>query len=168
MILTADHVAWAIVAACRETGDDPFDCACGKMRPSGPGRHGALRGRHYALHALVEVFPEHDKFELARMVGAPGNSRAFWHHSWNQVAKPASSGRRMVNWWDDGAFARVILAIRAVPEHRFGLVAEISLHRDPVPIERCADMTAEFFGDPPPGRSALAQRKAVAVVAEEP
>lgn len=59
----------------------------------------------------------------------------------------------------------IVAAVRAVPERRFGLVAEIPLRRDPFPVERCVDITAEFFGDPPPGRSALAQRKPV--VAEE-
>ena len=60
---TADQIAWAIVQACRETGEDPFKVAGRRVVRS--------RARHYAIHALVQVFPNIDRSAVGRFVGAP-------------------------------------------------------------------------------------------------
>lgn len=63
---TADDVAIAIVAACRETGESPVDCAS---------RAPELRARKYTMLALAEVFPpktDEDKRRLCRLAGCPG------------------------------------------------------------------------------------------------
>lgn len=57
---TAHHIALAIVAACRATGEDPIECASGKLK---------MRSRHYAYTALRKLFPSLDGIALARMVG---------------------------------------------------------------------------------------------------
>lgn len=66
---TADDVAVAIVAACRQTGEDPVSCA--------EGIYTVRRARHYAMHALARVFPEAMRRSLARCVGVPGNPSKF-------------------------------------------------------------------------------------------
>lgn len=114
MLPTANHVAWAIVAACRETGDDPIAIATGAAKGRNP-RVG-LRARHYALHALIFKYPDLLKAKAAEFVGAPGKPAAFYNNSMNQVARVVNhtTGRRMANWWDEEGFERVIQAIEAV------------------------------------------------------
>jgi hypothetical protein len=108
---SADQVAWAIVAACRETGDHPISIASGSSR--GPAPRVTLRARHYALHALLFVFPGLPREKAAKFVGAPGRPMMFYHGSMNQVAKVVNTmtGRRRANWWDEEGFERVIRAI---------------------------------------------------------
>ncbi|WP_454629496.1 hypothetical protein [Bradyrhizobium cenepequi] len=114
LVLTADQVAWAIVAACRETKDDPIDCISGVVK-GGLGKH-TLRGRHYAMHALLEVFPDLPRAVAARLVGAPGNPMAYYYNSFHNVSK-IQNGRRYARWWDEDAFQRVVSAVRAAPAH---------------------------------------------------
>jgi hypothetical protein len=108
---SATQVAWAIVAACRETGDDPIAIASGQSK--GPSSRVTLRARHYALHALLFVFPRLPREKAAEFVGAPGRPMMFYHGSMNQVAKVVNTmtGRRRANWWDEEGFERVIRAI---------------------------------------------------------
>ena len=107
---TADDVAVAIVASCRETGDDPMSTASGGL---GIGR-ATNRARHYALHALIHVFPVANRYRVCRWVGCPGKEAAFWNASWHQVVRPRASGMgHMANWWDEEAYDRVIRAIEA-------------------------------------------------------
>lgn len=103
---SAEDVAVAIVAACRETGEDPIATA--------EGIYTQKRARHYALHALVRVFPKASRERLCVYVGCPGNPRQFWASSWNQIVKPQAHGHgHMAKWWDDTVYDRVIRAIEA-------------------------------------------------------
>lgn len=183
---TADHVAHAIVAASRETAEDPLDVAGGKR---------ALRARHYAMHALVHCFPDVRRTSVARMCGAAGNPLKFWENSCYQVANPTGTTPARAPWWDDDAYHRVIDALqeavapKSVPVldlRKVGLlpapiVAPVSIPVVYVPPKRVAaasvpapqaekfrlvdqltprrkvatrfvDVTAEFLGDPEPGR----------------
>jgi hypothetical protein len=100
---TADQVARAIIAAAAETGEDAVACATGEER---------MRCRHYAMHALAHVFQGLSRQALARMVGRGDRADRFWRDSWNQAVKPPAHGRgHMANWWNEGAYARVIEAI---------------------------------------------------------
>jgi hypothetical protein len=109
---SANEIAWAIVAACHETGDDPIKVATGIMT-GGSGRP-SVRARHYALHALLLVFPDLAREKASSFVGAPGKPMAFYHNSYNSVAKVVGAkGRRFANWWDETGFLRVVEAIRA-------------------------------------------------------
>jgi len=124
---SANQVAWAIVAACRETGDDPIAVASGakNVRIGAP----ALRARHYALHALLHVFQDLPKATAATLVGVPQKPGSFYNNSYHSVAKVVSgSGRRYANWWDENAYGRVIAAIEAVAP-----MAEAQ-HRSPIKL----------------------------------
>jgi hypothetical protein len=69
---------------------------------------GTLMARHYALHALVHVFPKTGRLKLCGWVGCPGKPASFWTVSWNLV-----NGKRRAPWFDDAAYDRVIRAIEA-------------------------------------------------------
>lgn len=151
---TADDVARAIVAACRETGDDPIRAASGLVG----GAHGTtIRARHYALHALLHTFPKLPRGIAAKLVGAPGNPVTFYHNSWHQVVRPrASASGHMALWWNDAAYARVIDAICG--PKKFRLAEHLTTRRQA--RSDAADVTASIMGDPPRNRSALSQREA--------
>lgn len=108
---TADDVAAAIVAACRETGDDPVRTAERGLGAAGP----ANRARHYALHALLHVFPKADRINLCLCVGCPGKPKQFWNASWNQIVRLRFPGStvHMAGWWSDEVYDRVIRAVEA-------------------------------------------------------
>lgn len=170
MLPTADDVARAIVAAARETGEDPIGCIRGEM---------GQRCRHYAMHALVHVFGDMPRDTAAQLVGCPGKPRYFWNNSWGQVVKPNWNGRPKANWWDAAALSRVIKAIeppadleqgnlrlpcnmqRAVDMAKAAFPAsldKLNVRRRVVPAHDCDNVTSDLMGDPPPGRSALANR----------
>lgn len=137
---TADDVARAIVAACRETGDDPIKTADGTALTAMRNKQKTNQARHYALHALVYVFPDLDRADAARMVGAPGHPKLYWNASWHQVAKPRASGiGHMAGWFDDGIFGRVIQAIGkeppAVRERPIATGPAQAAARPPAPIK---------------------------------
>lgn len=178
---TADEVARAIVAACKETEEDPFRCATAIA---------GSRARHYALHALAFFYPpqgREDKELLARVVGCPGKPLMFWSNSNTQVFRPcvikAYGGQvthtypHWARWFDDEAFARVKAAIRPTSRERVvcstplkpaAIEAEfpkatlservntpLTMRRKPA---RCFDdVTATLMGDPPLERSALSK-----------
>lgn len=102
---TADHIAMAVVAACRETGEDPFAV----MQ-----RVTQLHARHYALHALREVC-NIEGARAADLVGCPAKPGYFYSNSraqvfyWNNI-----KGCRTAKWWREDAFDRVVAAIRGV------------------------------------------------------
>jgi hypothetical protein len=105
---SSDQVAHAIVAACRETGENPEQLAQ---------QQGTLHARHYALHALHRIFPTASRESLARSVGCAGDGRKFWNNSVQQKFKMLVGGPRAgkrVAKWDEAAFERVIAAVRAV------------------------------------------------------
>lgn len=166
---TAENVARALVAACAETGDDPIRAATGCVG----GVHGAnIRGRHYAMHALLHVFPTLPRTSAARMVGCPGKPAAFYNNSWNLIARPVSGSLRRANWWDEATYGRVIAAIEkslvTSTWHGLAIVTrqtspllkpegDLTMRRKPsINVE---DVTASLMGDPPPQRSALFNRK---------
>lgn len=98
--LTAEHVARALVAACRETSEDPVLVA--SREP------GAFRSRHYAMWALLQVFPDLSPKAAAQFVGCPGQPMAFYHNSRYQAAPGRPGGGK---WWNAGTYERVIAAI---------------------------------------------------------
>lgn len=146
----ADDVARAIVAACRETGEDPIKCATEEWH---------IRARHYAMHALLHTFPDLQRFAAARLVGCPGSAPGFWNKSWHQVAKPHHSGRsHSAKWWDEDAYGRVIAAIEQPrTNQKMALIEQLNLRRRIAPC--VYDVTASLMGDPPHDRSALADRR---------
>jgi hypothetical protein len=155
---TAEDIARAIVASCRETGEDAVRAASGFVGDiNGPSIH----ARHYAMHALLHVFPDLPRLAAARVVGCPGKPASFYNNSWNQVVRPRSDGTgHMAKWWDEYAFARVIAAIERAPEpsKKFRIADSLETRRKP--SAHVDDHTAALMGDPPPGRSALAQKQA--------
>jgi hypothetical protein len=112
-MITADQIAATVVAACRETGEDPFKCVAG-LNGGLPGLAGnTCRARHYALQALRDVTVT-DPLMLARLVGSPCDPAVFLRVSTFQVAKRLHGlGRRKALWWDEEEFDRVVLALRA-------------------------------------------------------
>lgn len=100
MMPTADEVAVAIVTACRETGDDPIAICGGEMM---------LRGRHYALHALVRVYPDAHVLKLVRVIGISGDAMEFWRNSKRVAGKTGT--KKPARWWSQPALNRVIEAV---------------------------------------------------------
>lgn len=101
-MVTADHVARAIVAACRETAEDPVVVASGQP--------GAFRSRHYAMWALLHVFQDMKPTVAAALVGAPYKPGAFYYNS-RASALPSAGRPGGGNWWNAGTYQRVIEAI---------------------------------------------------------
>ena len=129
MRITADVVARAIVAAARETGEDPLIVGTEQIR---------VRCRHYAMHALHRVFPEYQKQALARFVGCPGRADDFWKNSRNMIFQKA-------HWWNAQVFQRVVDAVFAIvddhtsgdhlrPVGQAGVVEKKILNEDRVPF----------------------------------
>lgn len=111
MMLTANHVAWAIVAACRETGENPLTVV-GDREPRS-------RARHYAFQALKVVFPDVKKERLAFMVGCSGKPEYYAVNSTNGMGRFAGGphvGERMHRFWNESVFERVIAAVRLQPQ----------------------------------------------------
>jgi hypothetical protein len=107
---SSDDVARAIIAACRETGDDPARTVTGEALPGQP----TNRARHYAMHALLHVFPDLERHAAARLVGCPGKPAAFWNASYHQVIKPrAGAAGHVAGWFNDRVYERVIAAVEA-------------------------------------------------------
>lgn len=100
---SADDVAIAIVAACRETGDDPVCVA--------EGIWSHMKARHYAMHALIHVFPKASREKIAGYVGGH-RPKQFLANSYTAIL--GTSGKRQrARWWNDEAYDRVIRAIEA-------------------------------------------------------
>lgn len=144
---TADDVAIAIVAACRETGDDPIDTANGGLGIN----RSTNRARHYALHALIHVFPKANRTDLCRLVGCPGKPGVFWNASWHQVVKPRSPGSllHMASWFDDTAYDRVIRAIEADMTRR-AVAPPPKPQPEPPPYRPPPGTVAKVLADEPP------------------
>jgi hypothetical protein len=103
---TADHIAVAIVAACQQTDEDPVKCAQ---------RGSKIRARHYAMHALVRVFPAAPKRKIANWCGAYYEASKFYENSCTNTANPNASrlAKRKTDWWNDEIFYRVVRALEA-------------------------------------------------------
>ena len=95
-MITANIVARAIVAACRETGEEPIAMVEGRSLG---------RARHYAMHALAHCFPEAQRSILARVVGCKRNPASFFVTSLTKIQA------KNMPWWDEVAYARVINAV---------------------------------------------------------
>ena len=97
-MISADNVARAIVAACRETGEDPVAAASGV--------EGTFRSRHYAMWALLFVFPgKLTGPQAARLVGCSGKPEHFHGNSRSQALKGVRPGGG--KWWNVRTFERV-------------------------------------------------------------
>lgn len=143
MLPTADDVAVAIAAACRETGED--------IRDFGPNGKGATCARHYALHALIHVFPKAAKFKLCEFVLCPGKPVSYWSVSWNVV-----NGKHPALWFKPEAYDRVIRAIeadrtrRAVAQQKPAVArpAEPLPYRPPTPHPKLGTRDANGYRPP--------------------
>jgi hypothetical protein len=145
-MISADVVAAAIVAACKETGEDPIACARGEER---------VRARHYAMHALIRVFPEVERKSAARMVGARGKPQYFHKNSLIQTANPLA-GFFKAKWWSAVLFNRVIDATfdaaefdpEEVRTRRTGGQTQTAAHESSLPPAPA--LTAKPSRPPPP------------------
>lgn len=106
MMPTADQVARAIIAACRETGEPfPVETLGGNHQE---------RWRHYAVHALHARFPSCAPSALGRMIGADSFVKPgyFYRSSlWHVLGQTPHARRGPVPWWSDEALDRVMRAI---------------------------------------------------------
>jgi hypothetical protein len=169
---TADEIATAIVAAARLEGEDPEAIARG-AQPS--------RARWYAAAALFDAFPNDDYRAIALGCGFLTQSTMVNSRSLVGFYRRGKG----VKWWDESRVEVVAAALAKfrepappaapVVEAPQQLLAPIASHfqalaakpapmRDAgsLPIKRAArlrvSVTAAILGDPPPDRSALAQR----------
>lgn len=132
---TADHIAAAIVAACRLTDEGPFLVARGAYSP---------RARWYAAYAVQAVFPDASRPKIGRWCGA-GTANFLAICDKQLQAKT-------ILWWDEAAFMAVIRAVEAV---RVPPLKAYAISR------RCRPLGAVvngLMGDPAPHRSALGKR----------
>lgn len=104
MMPTADQIAAAMVAACKETGENP---------ESFINRDPDMKARHYAFHALLHHFNDLTlRSKIAELVGCYGKSTYFHRASMRYIVGLGPySDRQRAPWWDDEAFDRVINAI---------------------------------------------------------
>lgn len=103
---TADQVAAAIVAACRETGADPIAVASGEKddtRAAPERKYAVSRARAYAALAIREIFKENGPVAIARWVGA-GTPSCYM----TNVDRDVREAR--LKWWDAAAYQRVVAA----------------------------------------------------------
>lgn len=111
MFPSANAVAWAIVSACRETGEDPL-VVVGERKPES-------RARHYAFQALKVVFPDFKRERLAFMCGCSGKPEYYATNSTNGMQRFVGGpyvGERKHRFWNEDRFIRVIAAVRAAVE----------------------------------------------------
>jgi hypothetical protein len=104
---SADQVAWAIVQAGRELGYSARHILGIAER-----ENGRCYARHYALHALLAVFPDANRGTCARLVGCRSDPDKFYDNSHYRFAR-IINGRRAAPWWDEAEFERVVAAVRA-------------------------------------------------------
>lgn len=91
------------MAACTQHPDEsPLDVAGGV--------EGRFKSRHFALHALIAVFPDASPRDLARAVG-------FHRHTGAALAASMRmcGGARGVKWWSDLILRDVIAVVRSIP-----------------------------------------------------
>ncbi len=82
MFPSADRIAIALVTACRLAGGDPAAAARGLPEQ---------RGRHVALAALLEAYPEARRASLARCCGYPAP----------RAGQAAVITARKSKWWNE-------------------------------------------------------------------
>jgi hypothetical protein len=96
---TADDIARAIVAACRETGGDPIAVASAAQSYGGDNLP-MVHARAYALMALIEAFPRYPEMRLAKLVGA-GSPTVYA----SKLKRNVANG--ILRWWDTDVLWRV-------------------------------------------------------------
>lgn len=146
-MVTAEHVARALVAACRETNEDPVLVA--SREP------GAFRSRHYAMFALLEVFPDLTGKEAARLVGCPGKPAVFFYNSLTKRATGRPGGGA---WWNPAIFERVVAVLKSdgplpppePPPYKPGPLPPVPVPPLP-PAARLGTRDADGGYRPPPG-----------------
>ena len=94
---TADHFAWAIVAASREVNEDPIAVATG--------RHSKSQAQLYAFAALRECFADAPAHHVAELLGVENPAKFVRAHA----------ARCDVSWWSASALSRVTRSIEALP-----------------------------------------------------
>lgn len=123
---SADDVGRTIMAACRETGDDPVKVVTeewlwfeykGKQHwHDDPYKNKGRKhfpARHYAYHALVLEFPQTPKDILAHCVGVRRKETSFIGTARYQILDGDHYDRRpKTNWFDFEALERVRNALR--------------------------------------------------------
>ena len=110
MLPTSDHIAIAIVTACRECGADPAVLApmlaAGIQRPPDrQGRAALSHARAYAALALRRAFPRCGPVYVSRMVAA-GSPSVYLANLEADLAKSR------LGWFQHLALNRVVAAIR--------------------------------------------------------
>jgi len=102
----ADTIACALVAAARETGENP---------ESFIDRSPDAKFRHYALHALLAAFPGVKSTRLSDVIGCPGKPCYFYRSSMWWVLGQGPHRQGPVEWWSEEAFGRVCAAVADKP-----------------------------------------------------
>lgn len=102
--LSADVVAVAVVAAARNTGEDPAAVV---------DREADLRLRHYAFHALEHCFPKIDHARIADALGCPGKPSYFRRSSLWYVLGIGPHRKVGAEWWSADVLADVISTVEA-------------------------------------------------------
>lgn len=147
---TADDYAIAIVAACRETGENPLQIEWRKK----------LRARHYAIHALIHVFQGVSPLRLCETYCIE-NHRQFWASSRQMIVEK----RNPCGWWDVAAYDRVIRAIeadrtrRAVAPPRKDELRDLPAELSPASQKA----TAKPAGEPAPAPPSTPHRDAATI-----
>jgi hypothetical protein len=134
---TADDVALAIVLAAREFDEDPEAVARGAPN---------MASRSTAYRALMFVFLGHYEKSIIRLVGG---GKDFLKHF--EKGLPRDTRRKQ-------RYAIAIRIAERIIEQRERPVRRLSMRI--APARRADNVTASLMGDPPPGRSALAQQAA--------
>lgn len=106
MMPTADDIAAAVVATCRETDEHATTLYVGECFPQS-------RARHYAMHALLHCFRDFPgaRALFAKLLNAPGKASYFHRSSTWHVLGQGPGKKARAEWWSDDAYARVIEAI---------------------------------------------------------
>ena len=94
---TAEHFAWAIVAAAREVNEDPIAVATG--------RHVKSQAQLYAYAALRECFADIPAQHVAELIGVDDPAKFVRAHA----------ARCNVSWWSASALDRITQSIEALP-----------------------------------------------------
>lgn len=130
-MITADHVAQAIVAAAREIVDAhevgaTAIAVASRAAGNGPDYIPVSRVRSYAALALCRAFPAIEPHQISLLCGVmPAGARSFVHN------------KRGVKWLDQAALDRVVTAIGAP-----GL-AQDAEQSETVDAEQSTDLPAE-------------------------
>lgn len=108
---TADHLVTAVHTAAKLCGEYADRDTVERIFR---GQESA-RARHYALHAVIRLFPGADKAKVGEMLGG---GLGFYARSRSDVFKVMVGGprkyKRAAVWWDEDVFSAVILAVSNV------------------------------------------------------